>query len=416
MAAQYNFLKPIDQKVRDQGYDFVSKDEFLQDGFKPTSDISYEGDGSPVSYANSMGGIMSQAPIPGPLKYIPEGDGDGGGDGPPGPGPDNSGFDYESEAYGIDGMTAEEKGITEEEQAGLNSIKNAKMSKMDALKAAGAFAFMGPFAGIFSAYRSQKKAKQDAIDKEKAAQQQRDRDAEVKSIQGRLDSGMSLGDIGRESYTGPGMAFEERDTGTGRGPKKDGGRAGYFFGGRVNYKTGGRTGYKDGYSVQDDIGDYAANVGKEAAPGGGFVGDGGNGDSGTKPVFYDKNDNIITTDFISKNPNLTINYTDPRNYASLKSKIGFNNILDNDDITAEGNVTGKIGPVSYDTFFTDQGITGTNLKAGNFNTNINPDMEIQNIGYNNNINGINYGVNTDFDNTMFTAGVNFKNGGLASIL
>ena len=35
---------------------------------------------------------------------------------------------------------------------------------------------------------------------------------------------------------------------------------------------------------------------------------------------------------------------------------------------------------------------------------------------NNNINGINYGVNTNFDNTMLTAGVNFKNGGLASIL
>ena len=43
-------------------------------------------------------------------------------------------------------------------------------------------------------------------------------------------------------------------------------------------------------------------------------------------------------------------------------------------------------------------------------------MQVQNIGYNNNINGINYGVNTDFDNTMFTAGVKFKNGGLASIL
>ena len=31
MAIQYNFLKPIDQKVRDQGYDFVSQDEYLQD-------------------------------------------------------------------------------------------------------------------------------------------------------------------------------------------------------------------------------------------------------------------------------------------------------------------------------------------------------------------------------------------------
>ena len=63
MAIQYNFLAPIDQKVRDRGYDFVSQNKYLQDDFKSTDGISYEGDGSPVSYANSMGGIMSQAPI-----------------------------------------------------------------------------------------------------------------------------------------------------------------------------------------------------------------------------------------------------------------------------------------------------------------------------------------------------------------
>jgi hypothetical protein len=43
-----------------------------------------------------------------------------------------------------------------------------------------------------------------------------------------------------------------------------------------NLADGGRAGYKDGYSVQDDMGDYGANVGKTAAPGGGFEGDGGN--------------------------------------------------------------------------------------------------------------------------------------------
>ena len=54
---------------------------------------------------------------------------------------------------------------------------------------------------------------------------------------------------------------------------------------------GGRIGYKDGYSVQDDIGDYAANVGKTAAPGGGFVGDGGNvpGVGGITSVVPTKN-------------------------------------------------------------------------------------------------------------------------------
>ncbi len=82
----YNFLAPVDQKVRDDGYKFDSLDKYLQNPFGATSGIRYAGDGSPVSYANSMGGSVSQAPIPGPLKYIPR---EGGGEGPPGtPGDD----------------------------------------------------------------------------------------------------------------------------------------------------------------------------------------------------------------------------------------------------------------------------------------------------------------------------------------
>ena len=193
-----------------------------------------------------------------------------------------------------------------------------------------------------------------------------------------------------------------------------GGRAGYFFGGRVNYKAGGRTDAGPNRTTASKAGVGQINESGQKVSGGNYNNGGGN--DNPPPVFYDDKQKIITTDFISKKPNLTVDYTDPKNYASLKGKIGFNNILDNDDITAEGNVTGKVGPVSYDTSFTDKGITGTNLTAGKFNANLNPDMQVQNIGYNNNINGINYGVNTDFDNTMFTAGVDFKNGGLASIL
>ena len=48
-----------------------------------------------------------------------------------------------------------------------------------------------------------------------------------------------------------------------------------FYGAR--FARGGRTGFADGYSVQDDMTDYAENVGREASPGGGFQdsGDGG---------------------------------------------------------------------------------------------------------------------------------------------
>ena len=190
-----------------------------------------------------------------------------------------------------------------------------------------------------------------------------------------------------------------------------GGRAGYFFGGRVNFKAGGRTDAganrsTASHSTRGQINEAGQQVNNNSG-----------GDGGTKKTFYSPSDKkTITTDFISKNPNLTIDYTDPRNYASLYGKIGFKNIIDNDDITAKGNITGGYDKYGYNIPFTEQGITGVDLKAGNFNANINPDMQVQNIGYNNNINGINYGVNTNFDNTMFTAGVNFKNGGLAGLL
>ena len=225
-----------------------------------------------------------------------------------------------------------------------------------------------------------------------------------------------LGADGKQSYdSGQGFGTNatsggpvSNKTGRGRTDYMEGGRVGYFFGGRVNYKVGGRTDAESQYGA-DSVGSYDSSA-NQSDRGQSY------GINNNPPVSTGDNNKIVTTDFINKNPSLTVDYTDPKNYASVYGKIGFNNILDNDDLTAEGNVTGEFGPIGYNTNFTDQGITGTNLTAGNFNANISPDMQVQNIGYNNNINGINYGVNTDFDNTMFTAGVNFKNGGLASIL
>ena len=148
MAIQYNFLTPIDQKVRDQGYDFVSQNKYLQDGFVPTDGISYEGDGSPVSYANS--GIMTQAPVPAPLAYIPQNEGGGGGDGPPGP-------DDEDDDSGYSGIT------------GYDSLGNPisnYTSPINALKTT--FAFMtNPFGFLgYKGYKAHKdkKAKQELQD------------------------------------------------------------------------------------------------------------------------------------------------------------------------------------------------------------------------------------------------------------
>ena len=188
-----------------------------------------------------------------------------------------------------------------------------------------------------------------------------------------------------------------------------GGRAGYFFGGRVNYKVGGRTDAGANRSTASKAGVGQINESGQKVSGGNFN---NNNDGGTKPTFYDNNDNIITTDFISKSPNLTIDYTNPRNYASLKSKIGFNNILDNDDITAEGDLTGKFGPVSYNTNFTDKGITETNLTAGNFNAKISPDMQLENLSYSKGP----FSISSDGQNTRAGLTFSYKNGGLAGLL
>ena len=87
------FYSAKDQAIYDAGDKFVPQTKYLQSDYIPTSGISYEGDGSPVSYANS--GIMTQAPIIYP-PIINQGGGDGG-EGPPGPSDD----DEEEENAGI---------------------------------------------------------------------------------------------------------------------------------------------------------------------------------------------------------------------------------------------------------------------------------------------------------------------------
>ena len=280
------------ERARGLGYKFVTDDKYLVNPFSPTDGISYEGDGSPVSYANSMGGIMTQAPIPGPLKYIPEGDGGGGK--PPGPtGPDPGAVTADDYGYGAIGNDPS-MNMTEEEQAGVDSINNAKMSKMDALKAAGAFAFMGPFAGIFSAYRSQKKAREEAVAAAKAAQQQRDFDAakanqRTSNPSGKLGGpdGMSGGDYAGGAGFASANAYGGDGTTNDQGADtfaKDGGRIGYFFGGRVNYKAGGRTDAGPNRSTASHSTRGQINEAGQKVSGGDYNNNGGNNFSSTVDI------------------------------------------------------------------------------------------------------------------------------------
>ena len=142
----------------------------------------------------------------------------------------------------------------------------------------------------------------------------------------------------------------------------------------------------------------------------------GSNDNPSNFFVEDKTSVVDISGLKSKSPEINIDYTDPKNYASLKSRIYNTNILDNDNINVDGTLSGEIGPVNYDVDFTDQGITGTNLTAGNFSADIDANKNYS-LGYTNNYNGIDYGAKYDNDgNLMFNAGVTFKNGGLAGLL
>jgi len=241
MVAFYNAK---DRAIYDAGDKFVPQTEYLQNDYVPTEGISYEGDGSPVSYANS--GIMSGYMTPPPIIYSPINQ--GGGEGPVDTGPPgsyDSAFDpvTENKEFNEDigvGTVAEED---DEETKGL--------SIMDMVRAGGAYAVGGPFNAINSLNKTNNRNKQKEIDAINAA---------IDAQYGPSDPGLRGNDgtpgFGITAQGNYSNQFEGGDPGlgdpsTGRGREEDdkmakGGRVGYFFGGRVNYKVGGRVSFKNG--------------------------------------------------------------------------------------------------------------------------------------------------------------------------
>ena len=212
-----------------QGFDFISNNKYLQNDFTGST---------PLDFSNvTNSGIMSQAPIPAPLAYIPE-NGRGGGNGPPtGPAVDNSQFDYETEAYGID----PDYGLTEEEQEALdNQIAGPQLGKLGTI---------GTIAGMFAApittmsfhHRRNKRIEKELEEKTRQAGIEADFDRAVAQGDSFYDSlnegrGASVSKSSREN-AGPG--FSGKGTAAEMGSFAKGGRVGYFFGGRVNFKDGG---------------------------------------------------------------------------------------------------------------------------------------------------------------------------------
>ena len=208
-------LNPIDQNIRDQGFNFVPFNRYLADPFKPyTLDMS--------------GGITTLKP---PIYPIPR-PGGGGGDGDRGGGlttaPDTSGFDYETDAYGLDTMSAKDKGLTEEEQTALDDINNPATTKgMLGTTFGAALGFINPFTAIASlAYQSrQQKAKAEQAARDAAAKADFDRAMAMgQGFYDSLNEGRGAS-VSQESREQAGAGYSRSDDSFDRSPFMGGGLA-----------------------------------------------------------------------------------------------------------------------------------------------------------------------------------------------
>ena len=397
-----------------QNLNYISNNRYLQDDFKGST---------PLDFSNiSSSGIMSQAPVVRPLQYIPEGGG-GGGDDNTGPAPDLG----EVTADDFGGGVVGDMGMTEAEQAGVDSINNARMSKMDMVKAGFATVFGGPVFGIHSAYKSQKKAKEEAIAEAKAAQTQRDFDAAMAQGDAFYD-GLNDGkgaSVSKSSRENAGAGFNDNTPGN---PFAKGGRAGYFFGGRVNYKAGGRIGFAGGgkdagkdsdFGNEDYGGNKDDNREQYGAVGQYNTGPTSTKDNGDEPkTFFNDSKTLYDSTILG---NFPTGLTTKTPYGRLSAIMDLNKTLEEEDLEGKVQFDSSIGPVNTTTAFdTDIGPT--------FNASYNQGPV--NIGYNN-LNGINASYNKGpvsigYNNGQATLGysksfakggrVNFKNGGLAGLL
>ena len=172
-------------------------------------------------------------------------------------------------------------------------------------------------------------------------------------------------------------------------------------GGRIGYKKGGR---------QDQMGgtmEQTAQELREAAPdqfaGGMNISHGGgdgNNQSNTGGITQ-----LVDTDLISTTPSMEAMYS-PSELATLRARLYNKNLLTEDDINLEGDVTGGIGPIDYGINFTGEGVTGSNVGMGPVNVDIGPNKELRNISLNQDIGNWNVQGNTDLEN--YGLGVNYN--------
>ena len=367
MVAFYNAK---DQAIYDAGDKFVPRTEFLQDDFTPTEGISYEGDGSPVSYANS--GIMTQAPIPGPLKYIPPNDGGGRDD-------------------------------DDDDPKDPKNPKGPTMSPIDAAKQAGLF-FLNPLGYLaskaFGAYRKHRQRKKaDNITEQASGLTDRENITKIQDYTGKKLSNYRMSRPASErNFTGGGP--QANDPIGGFENKSGMGRTGYFFGGRVNYKQGGEiagpgdTGGEGGEDPQDQSDSQF----------------GGGGDNNTPTINKFVGSNVIESPFGKLgNKDTEIGYRGGVDLTKLGLKMGVDgtltnrNFLTNDDIENEGTFyTGTDNDIfNTATNYDDSGIRDTVLSSnnpyGDFGVTLDNNGNLVQGNYENNYKGVDVNATTNFD-------------------
>jgi hypothetical protein len=332
----------VDKERYDAGNRFLSQDRYLAN-YNPRDAITFN-----VS-PNMNTGIMGPGIFPYPI--IPQEGGDGGGMIDPNR---NSKFDYEFEALG-DLYNKDNVPLTDEERETLNAQKNKDRLAMAAQL--GLFA-LNPFG---YAVRQITKPYTDPI---------------FDKIQGKFTGGDGGGfdqdayDAGKASAAAQEAA--NRDAARGGGDS-GGGSTASTAGADTSrsddswssspFQYGGRVGYSNGYSVQDDMTDYAENVGKEASPGGGFEDSGSDGNN-PPPPSYSTNEPPSNLNF-----NLVENIDPAFSYASRFGTLG--GILNTTRTIQEEEPVGSLG--YYDPsgnfgigFDTDKGIVGA-ANLGNLN-------------------------------------------------
>ena len=217
-------LDPIDQRVRDQGFNFVPFDRYLASPFQPkTLDMS----GSGLSSFGMQGSIPTgRFGLP---VLFPGRDG-GGGSTTTGPA-DTSGFDYEFDALG--GLTNKDNvGLTEEEQEAIDNMNNPGLTKgMIGTIGGTVLGFLNPFTAIASlAYqgKKQKEALEEAA--REAATQAAGRGFDMAGTGDTSGGRAGGGGFGGNTAGG----FSESDPSATEGSHAYGGRVGYMMGGLVD--------------------------------------------------------------------------------------------------------------------------------------------------------------------------------------